>query len=141
MKYTCPVCGNNQLNRPPADYTICPCCRTEFGASDCAWTHEELREDWIRRGAKWGGRHTKAPSFWSPIQQLRNIGYEVTDEEKRLITPTEEIQKDEIDLPISAPNNTQHPDTVIFVANFRAKIEAILSGSSLSDNQRQYAIM
>ena len=75
MKYTCPVCGYDELSRAPEDYAICPCCRTEFGASDQFWSHAELRQDWIARGAQWGSGYLPEPCGWSAIEQLRNIGY------------------------------------------------------------------
>ncbi|MCW3100299.1 MAG: hypothetical protein JWL77_5917 [Chthonomonadaceae bacterium] len=85
MKYLCPVCGYDQMEHPPQDYAICLCCRTEFGVSDFSWTHEQLRQNWIARGAKWGSSYALPPPFWSPIRQLRNIGYQVTDAEKQQI--------------------------------------------------------
>jgi hypothetical protein len=57
MKYLCPVCGYDQMEHPPQDYAICLCCRTEFGVSDFSWTHEQLRQNWIARGAKWGSSY------------------------------------------------------------------------------------
>jgi hypothetical protein len=79
MKYTCPVCGNNQLNYAPEDYSICPCCRIEFGVNDRYDTHDELRKAWIAEGAKWGSTYITAPPHWDPVAQLLNIGYRVTD--------------------------------------------------------------
>ncbi len=86
MKYTCPVCGYDELQHAPTDYSICPCCSTEFGSSDFGWSHGELRREWIQEGAKWSEDFLPEPPFWSPIEQLRNVGYEVTDEDKQAIT-------------------------------------------------------
>jgi hypothetical protein len=86
MTYTCPVCGYEELPSPPEDWMICPCCNTMFGYSDENWGSELLRREWIEAGAKWGSRDVHQPIFWSPIRQLLNIGYQVTDAEKILIT-------------------------------------------------------
>ena len=43
--YTCHVCDD-----PPERYEICPCCGTEFENDDEIYTHEELRNKWIRSG-------------------------------------------------------------------------------------------
>ncbi len=89
MNYTCPVCGFDSLRRPPKNYSICPCCSTEFGTSDFSWTHDELRQQWIASGAPWSDKFLPKPSPWTAIEQLRNIGYFVTDAEKRVITPAQ----------------------------------------------------
>lgn len=79
---TCPVCGYNELTDPPADWTICPCCRTKFGYSDIEWGVDLLRAEWIKAGAKWGSKYVTQPVYWSAIQQLLNINYHASDEEK-----------------------------------------------------------
>ncbi len=85
MTHLCPVCGYDKLQHPPEDYAICPCCRTEFGVSDASWTHDELRQDWIARGAKWLGVYVPEPPDYDPVQQLLNIGYIATEADKALI--------------------------------------------------------
>lgn len=91
MTYTCPVCGYDKLRRPPADYSICPCCSTEFGSSDFSWTHEKLRQDWIEAGGRWCPDFLPEPPRWSAVEHLRNIGYHATEHDKRLLAPGEAI--------------------------------------------------
>jgi hypothetical protein len=81
MRYTCPVCGYDKLTRAPRDYMICPCCGTEFGYDDFAMSHEELRQEWLRAGAPWFSDSTPRPPHWSAVEQLRNIGYEATEDD------------------------------------------------------------
>lgn len=73
MNYICPVCGYDRLDEPPADYSICSSCGTEFGYDDFALSHEELRKRWIANGAKWWSTYTSPPSGWSPFQQLLRV--------------------------------------------------------------------
>lgn len=79
----CPVCGYN-LETPPLEYDICPCCLFNFGISDQDWSYDELREDWIAHGAlwAWGNKEIPEPPDYDPIQQLKNIPYEATDDDK-----------------------------------------------------------
>lgn len=82
MTYTCPVCGYNKLEEPPQDWSICPCCRTQFDfTGNPAW-YAELRAGWIANGAKWGSNYTPAPPNWNPVEQLHNIGYEATAQDR-----------------------------------------------------------
>lgn len=53
MTYTCPVCGYDRLRYPPAGYSICPSCGTEFGNDDFGSSYAELRRRWIAGGRKW----------------------------------------------------------------------------------------
>src|SRR5205085_9679100 len=82
MKYTCPVCGYNGLDKPPADYEICPSCGTEFGYNDAAPSairkrlrQRELTRQWIRSGMNWFDAGTQ-PANWERVKygRLRNIG-------------------------------------------------------------------
>jgi len=59
-KNVCPVCGYF-LEHPPADFTICPSCRTEFGYDDAGRTHAELRDSWLRGGAQWWSESVPKP--------------------------------------------------------------------------------
>ncbi len=90
MMYTCPVCGFNELPYPPEDWMICPCCNTMFGYSDVQWGNDVLRKEWIQTGAKWGSDDISQPEYWSPIQQLLNIGYHVSDSDKIAIASMSE---------------------------------------------------
>ena len=75
----CPVCGYDGLEDGVVSGEICSSCGTEFGYSDFQRTHEELRQKWIGKNhAQWWSRYTPVPSGWSPVNQLRNIGYECT---------------------------------------------------------------
>jgi len=79
MTYTCPVCGYDELPYPPEDWMICPCCNTMFEYSEVTRGFDALRRNWIETGAKWGTNDVPRPTYWSPISQLQNIGYDVTD--------------------------------------------------------------
>ena len=79
----CPVCGYEGLEDGTASGEICSSCGTEFGYSDFQRTHEELRRRWIGESyAQWWSRYTPKPTNWSPIAQLRNIGYECLTTDK-----------------------------------------------------------
>ena len=58
MRHVCTVCGYPDMTAPPRDYEICPCCGTEFGLDDFDRTLEQLRKDWIAKGAPWFSRAT-----------------------------------------------------------------------------------
>jgi hypothetical protein len=73
-RYTCPVCGYNNLPDPPADYEICPSCGTEFGYDDFTFSYENLRRKWLAAGAKWHSRRVSPPANWKPYQQLLDAG-------------------------------------------------------------------
>jgi len=88
MTYTCPVCGYNELEDPPNRFEICPSCGTEFGNDDYFNTHAELRQQWITSGAKWWSDCDSPPPDWSPVTQLLNIPYEVTDADLASIDTT-----------------------------------------------------
>lgn len=75
MKYTCTVCGFDELPHPPRDYTICFCCGTEFGYTDFNTSHEELRERWIANGMHWPGKSFPVPPNWNPYEQLWAAGF------------------------------------------------------------------
>ena len=74
MKFMCPVCGYDQLSRPPKNYHICPCCGTEFGHDDLEVSHTTLRSEWISRGMGWFSRKSLPPVGWSPVLQLLKAG-------------------------------------------------------------------
>lgn len=73
--YTCPVCGYSELRHSPSDYTICPSCGTEFGYSDFATRHDELRRVWIAAGMQWHSGAVPRPLAWNPLAQLMRAGY------------------------------------------------------------------
>ena len=68
MKFKCPVCTYAALPYPPRDYHVCPCCGTEFGNDDAEYTHEQLRQSWVERGAHWF--FGDPPPNWNPWRQL-----------------------------------------------------------------------
>lgn len=70
--FTCPVCFYGKMSDAPANYNICPCCGTEFGADDELFTHAELRETWMSEGSKWF--LYQQPPFWNPWKQLAEAG-------------------------------------------------------------------
>lgn len=75
--FMCPVCGYPNLEDDPKlqNYDICPCCATEFGASDVSNTYEELRADWIARGKQWWSdfEFDPVPEGWNADEQLKNV--------------------------------------------------------------------
>lgn len=75
MKYTCPVCAFTGLDEPPAYFTICPSCGTEFGYQDLVKGHDELRTQWIATGAKWHSAVIVAPYQWDGMAQLKLAGF------------------------------------------------------------------
>jgi hypothetical protein len=78
LKYTCPVCGFAELTLPPSDYSICPCCGTEFDYDNAALNNEQLRAIWIHDGAHWfAGDEWPAPIGWNPSIQLARAGMSV----------------------------------------------------------------
>lgn len=82
----CPVCGYEGLEDGTASGEICSSCGTEFGYSDFQRSHEDLRRRWIdAEHARWWSRHTPKPRQWSPIRQLRNVGYDCTEADRRRI--------------------------------------------------------
>lgn len=83
MKRTlCPVCGLD-LDWPPLDYDICPCCGTEFGYSDSGRSHAELRQIWIAGGMKWFDTSYHVVN-WSPVEQLKRLRETTIREEFKL---------------------------------------------------------
>jgi hypothetical protein len=85
MTYTCPVCGYDKLDEAPDNWNICDCCGTEFGYHDATASFADLRQKWIAAGANWWFEESGPPAYWSPVAQLRNIGYECTDSDLRAI--------------------------------------------------------
>lgn len=92
MSLTCPVCGYDKINEPTLKWSICPSCGTQFGLSDSGRTHAQLRHEWIYDNrADWQDGYILPPPYWSPIKQLRNIGYECTLADRRRITWRETV--------------------------------------------------
>lgn len=91
MSLTCPVCGYDKINEPTLKWSICPSCGTQFGLSDNGRTHAQLRHDWIYGGAAWQDDYILPPPYWSPISQLRNIGYNCTRADRRSINGRETV--------------------------------------------------
>ena len=103
MNNRCPVCGYNELSRPPQDDTICPCCGTHFGYHDYATTHEELRLRWIANGAHWFSRARKQPAGWDPMTQLLESGFAIQltgPEESETSAPEYDIEPFDFSLAI-----------------------------------------
>jgi len=77
-KYTCPVCGNPNLREPPEPwtYSICSCCRTQFGRNHHGFPgdDERLRQAWIDSGAEWWYKKESPPPDWDPFEQMRQAG-------------------------------------------------------------------
>jgi len=83
----CPVCGYDGFDHIPEEFDICPSCHFEFAVNDYSWTYEELRQDWIQRGAKWASNspYTPRPTNWNAAKQLMNIFSRLTSEDKKFI--------------------------------------------------------
>ena len=76
-KHLCPVCLYPDLEAPPQEFTICPCCGTEFGADDYApqgrdqdLIYRELRYRWLENGARWFDTGAPPPSDWNGYEQV-----------------------------------------------------------------------
>ena len=67
--YKCPVCGYD-LTEPPTNYSICPCCGTEFGYDDADASHADLRQEWVAQGCPWFSQSRPAPTDWDARQQI-----------------------------------------------------------------------
>ncbi len=86
----CPVCGYPEMPLR-LKWEICPSCGTEFGLSDAGRSHDELRQLWIASGAKWTSNVVVQPPFWAPITQLRNVGYEATDQDVKSMVAADQV--------------------------------------------------
>jgi predicted amidophosphoribosyltransferase len=62
MNNLCPVCG---YKHTPEEHSICSCCGTEFGYDDCSLSHEELRNNWLKNGAKWFSTVSQPSGGWN----------------------------------------------------------------------------
>ena len=78
----CPVCFFPDLEEPAREFSICPCCGTEFGVDDYSprgispdVIHRELRWQWLERGAPWFDPETPKPYGWSGFEQIWNSPY------------------------------------------------------------------
>lgn len=70
MAYSCPVCYFPDLVKPPQDYSICPCCGTEFDYDDATTSHAELLWRWIESGAQWHSHVVLPVPGWDAVAQL-----------------------------------------------------------------------
>ena len=75
MAYICPVCAYSDLPEPPQNFSICPCCGTEFGYDDAKTPHAALRKRWIGEGAQWVSRARAHSPEWNPWLQLIEAGF------------------------------------------------------------------
>jgi hypothetical protein len=80
QSFTCSVCGYADLTEPPYDehgcasFEICPSCGTEFGYDDATKPVEQLRQEWLDRGANWWSESSRPPDGWSGVRQLEEAG-------------------------------------------------------------------
>lgn len=100
--YTCPVCGFAGLEEPPERFSICPSCGTEFENHDYDVSHAELRRQWIAGGAEWWSNYDPTPENWSPVEQLKNIGYVATAHDRIFIETSVQSFSGKIDFRPSA---------------------------------------
>jgi hypothetical protein len=87
--YTCPVCGFKELEEPPEDFNICPCCGTEFGYHDVGHSDRELRNAWLKKGGMWSDvedNHYPTRANWNAWSQLDMAGlpYDVPNPFRRV---------------------------------------------------------
>jgi hypothetical protein len=71
--YICPVCGYERLEEAPLNFTICPCCGTEFEYDDYRTSYAELRRRWIVNGLRWFSPVDPVPAGWNARTQLLNL--------------------------------------------------------------------
>ena len=71
------MCAYLGFSSPPEEFSICPCCGTEFGVDDFALTPEailearrQLRTEWLLAGAPWFDPGTPQPAGWNARDQL-----------------------------------------------------------------------
>ncbi len=76
-RYFCPVCAYPALEVPPQEFSICPCCGTEFDVDDFAFSpkgvdliRRELRWRWLANGAPWFDSGTPQPPGWDGYKQV-----------------------------------------------------------------------
>ena len=98
IEYYCKVCGLNRNYDPyedgGPDYSICSCCACEVGNND--YTEESIysyRINWIKQNFHWNLEkkgftkeypmwfsENEKPKDWNPIEQLKNIGIDFSDD-------------------------------------------------------------
>jgi hypothetical protein len=71
-EFGCPICGYS-MEDPPTAYNICPCCGTEFDHT-VASRHRQLREEWLKFGARWWSPVDQPPLGWNPYVQMLRAG-------------------------------------------------------------------
>lgn len=71
---TCPVCGYDRLEFPPANFSICGCCGTEFGYDDRVLAHGQLTQKWVDAGCPWFDPDEPQPEGWNEWKQLIDAG-------------------------------------------------------------------
>jgi hypothetical protein len=105
MSYLCLVCGYSQMPHPPRDYNICPCCGVEYGLDDVFDSHEELRNQWLRDGARWfsGMGPYIMPPNWDAWEQLDLSGYSY-------VVPHPPTQRKTDQVVIAVPENIELRD-------------------------------
>ncbi len=76
MNNQCKVCGYPEMPYPPADYNICPCCGIEYAVDDAFESHAQLRDEWLRAGARWFSQRAPflKPMNWNAWDQLDFAG-------------------------------------------------------------------
>lgn len=82
--FICPICGYDGLEEPPyihndvstGSFEICSCCGFQYGVDDLdrGITHEEHRNQWIKKGFPWYSSVTLKPTIWNLQKQLLRIG-------------------------------------------------------------------
>lgn len=83
-RYLCPVCAYPALEALPQDFSICPCCGTEFDADDFGFTPDEvelarreLRWRWLENGAAWFDPGTTQPPGWNGYDQVLDSPFSI----------------------------------------------------------------
>lgn len=154
MTYTCPVCGYNQLDEPAERHNICPSCGTQFdysddlsffdGLTDKKQAHDKLRRRWISSGGIWWDEPEMRPLNWSPIEQLRNIHYEATRQDRDAITSAQGYTTGILALPenvfiLSVPANLEVANASITIVPSLTPIPRNLRVENHSQRIREFA--
>lgn len=115
--FTCPVCGYDRLDRPPAHQKICPSCGTQFGFHDQVSSLDALRRRWLRgteMEPKWHSRVVTKPLAWDWRAQLAHVARVPPSIEfdsgsyTEFCTPTLEFAADSLRRAGAVPGFTHH---------------------------------
>jgi hypothetical protein len=67
-RFVCPVCELPVLDAPVDLGPVCPACGTAFEIDDEFKSYQQLRTDWLSRGAQWYSVFQSPPPNWRAIR-------------------------------------------------------------------------